>query len=196
MTQSSEKRPDARTLRSYRALSDAMVDLMRTREFNAITVQDLLDRAGVGRATFYSHFRNKHDFLLSDLERMLKMLETHFDATAGASRRVAPVAEMFAHLDDSRDFAQALERSGKMEEIYDIASGHFARIIERRLRTLKAEPKELPLAAASRVFAAMATELAKWWLGRETSLSARDMDDRFHELVWHGLGPNRYTART
>src|SRR5688572_32486622 len=35
------------------------VELMRTREFNEITVQDLLDRAGVGRATFYSHFRNK-----------------------------------------------------------------------------------------------------------------------------------------
>jgi AcrR family transcriptional regulator len=66
-----ERRLDPRTVRTYQALSGALVDLMRTREFNEITVQDLLDRAGVGRATFYSHFRNKDDFLLTDLERML-----------------------------------------------------------------------------------------------------------------------------
>jgi AcrR family transcriptional regulator len=68
------KRPDARTARTYRALSAALVDLMQTREFDAITVQDLLDRTGVGRATFYAHFRNKDDFLLTDLERMLAAL--------------------------------------------------------------------------------------------------------------------------
>lgn len=53
---------------------------------------------------------------------------------------------------------------------------------------------ELPLTAAASVFGAMAMELAKWWLGRETSLSARDMDARFHELVWRGLGDRRPPA--
>jgi AcrR family transcriptional regulator len=182
------KRPDARTVRTYRALSAALVELMKTREFDAITVQDLLDRAGVGRATFYSHFRNKDDFLLTDLERMLAALETHFDHTAGQSRRVAPVAELFDHLAEARPFVEALERSGRIEVLLDIVSGHLARIIERRLRDLEVQPRELPLNAAARVFGAMATELAKWWLSRETAFSALDMDARFHELVWRGLG--------
>ena len=188
VAQNPPKPPDARTLRTYRALSSAMVDLMRTREFDAITVQDLLDRAGVGRATFYSHFRNKDDFLLTDLERMLAMQEAHFERTAGNSRRLAPVGELFAHLAEARPFVEAIERSGRAEAVYDIASGHIARIVERRLKTLGVQPRELPLSAASRVFGAMAMELAKWWLGRETPFSARDMDDRFHELVWRGLG--------
>ncbi len=196
MSQDSGKSPDARTARTYRALSGALVELMQTREFDAITVQDLLDRAGVGRATFYSHFRNKDDFLLTDLERMLAALESHFDRTAELSNRVAPVAELFAHLNEARTFAEALERSGRMEAVFDIASGHLARIIEHRLRTLDVQPRELPLTAAARVFGAMAMELAKWWLGRETSLSARDMDDRFHELVWRGLGEGRARGLT
>jgi AcrR family transcriptional regulator len=194
MTYDAGKRPDARTARTYRALSSALVELMKTREFDAITVQDLLDRAGVGRATFYSHFRNKDDFLLTDLERMLTALEMHFDRTASRTTRVAPLAELLEHLHDSRDFAAALERSGRMEAVLDIASGHLARIIERRLKVLDAQPRALPLTAAARVFGAMATELAKWWLGRETSLSARDMDDRFHDLVWRGLGNRNATA--
>lgn len=188
MSPQSPKRPDARTARTYRALSAALVELMQTREFDAITVQDLLDRAGVGRATFYSHFRNKDDFLLTDLERMLAAVESHFDLTAGRSTRVAPVAELFAHLAEAKSFAEALERSGRLEVVLDIASGHLARIIERRLRDLGVQPRELPLNAAARVFGAMAMELAKWWLSRNTSYSATDMDSRFHELVWRGLG--------
>jgi AcrR family transcriptional regulator len=191
----SPKPPDARTLRTYRALSGALVDLMRTREFDAITVQDLLDRAGVGRATFYSHFRNKDDFLLTDLERMLALFEAHFDRTAGNTRRLAPIAELFAHLANARSFLEAIERAGRAEAVFDIASGHLARIIERRLTTLGVQPRELPLSAAARVFGAMATELAKWWLGRTTTLSARDMDDRFHDLVWRGVGEWRHAPK-
>lgn len=177
-----------RTTRTYRALSVALVDLMRTREFDAITVQDLLDRAGVGRATFYTHFRNKDDFLLSDLERMLEAVEAHFLQTAAATRRVAPVAELFAHFAEAREFADALQRAGRMEVVLDITSGHLARIIEARLLALGAVPRKLPVRAAARVFGAMAVELAQWWLGHPTMYTARDMDDQFHELVWRGLG--------
>lgn len=188
VSQSPRKPLDPRTARTYVALSSAMVDLLRTHEFDAITVQDLLDRAGVGRATFYTHFRNKDDFLLSDLERMLTALETHFELSARGTKRLAPVAELFEHFGHAREFADALRRSGRIEAVYDITSGHLARMIERRLTNLGVEPQELPLAAAARVFGAMAMELARWWVGRETSLSARDMDAQFHELVWRGLG--------
>ena len=142
------KRSDARTLRTYRALSSALVDLMKTREFDAITVQDLLDRAGVGRATFYAHFRNKDDFLLTDLERMLAALESHFDLAARGTTRLAPIAELFDHLADAKQFVEALERSRKMEVVLDITSGHLARIIERRFRELGVPSRELPHNAA------------------------------------------------
>jgi AcrR family transcriptional regulator len=172
-----------------------MVELLQTREFDSITVQDLLDRAGVGRSTFYSHFRNKDDFLLTDLERMLSMVEAHFDRAAGQTNRVAPVAELFAHFGDSREFADALVRAGRMEAILDITSGHLARIIERRLAELGVAPRDLPPNAAARVFGAMAMELAKWWMPRTSQYSARDMDDRFHDLVWRGLGQVRASGQ-
>ena len=195
MSEQSEKRIDPRTVRTYQALSGALVDLMRTREFNEITVQDLLDRAGVGRATFYSHFRNKVDFLLTDLERMLATVEEHFERSASNSKRVAPIAELFSHFGDAREFAAALGRSGRMEAVLDIASGHLARIIERRLQVLGVQSRELPINVAARVFGAMATELAKWWMERQGTITARDMDDRFHELVWRGIGQDHRDVR-
>jgi len=163
------------------------MELMQTREFDAITVQDLLDRAGVGRATFYSHFRNKDDFLLTGFEGMLGALEARFEQGAGSGRRLAPVGELFQHLRDATDFRRGLERSRHVGAMYDIASGHLARIIERRLRALGVTARRLPATATARAVAAMAIELAKWWLDRETSFSARDMDAQFHNLAWSGL---------
>ena len=194
VSEHADHRIDPRTVRTYRALSGALVDLMRTREFSEITVQDLLDRAGVGRATFYSHFRNKDDFLLTDAERMLGAIENHFDRSAARSTRVAPIAELFAHFGDARDFVDALKRSGRLEVLLDITSGHLSRIIERRLQVVGAESRDLPLNVAARVFGAMAMELAKWWLDRQSTVSAREMDERFHDLVWRGMGQPRRAA--
>ena len=67
---------------------------MVAREFDEITVQDVLERAGIGRTTFYAHFRNKEDLLLSDTERFIGLLDAHFSASVGATRRVAPLAEL------------------------------------------------------------------------------------------------------
>ena len=43
-------RTDRRTIRTRDALGDALVELMHERPFKSITVQDVLDRAGVGRS--------------------------------------------------------------------------------------------------------------------------------------------------
>jgi AcrR family transcriptional regulator len=45
---------------------------MQEKDFDEITAQDLLDRAGVGRPTFYVHYRDKDDLFLSDVEDFLE----------------------------------------------------------------------------------------------------------------------------
>src|SRR6476660_8751547 len=64
-------RPDRRVARSRRALKEALTDLILEEGFEAVTVQDVIDRADVGRSTFYAHFLDKDDLLmaiLADLE--------------------------------------------------------------------------------------------------------------------------------
>ena len=66
-----EARPDRRVARSRRALKEALTDLILERGYESVTVQDVIDRADVGRSTFYAHFLDKDDLLmaiLADLE--------------------------------------------------------------------------------------------------------------------------------
>jgi hypothetical protein len=54
----------------------ALVALMQEKSFEEITVQDLLERAGVGRSTFYVHYRDKDDLFLSDVEDFFEKVST------------------------------------------------------------------------------------------------------------------------
>ena len=58
------------------------------------TVQQVLDRASVGRSTFYLHFSGKDDLLFSQLEMFLETMSTALTKRREKSDRVLPVMEM------------------------------------------------------------------------------------------------------
>ena len=58
-----EAKLDPRVKRTNQLLQDALVELLRETSFEKITVQDITQRAGVNRATFYDRFDDKYDLL-------------------------------------------------------------------------------------------------------------------------------------
>ena len=63
--------PDRRVARTRRNLRSALLNLIYDQDYDTITVQQILDKADVGRSTFYAHFRNKEDCLLGGIRRGL-----------------------------------------------------------------------------------------------------------------------------
>ena len=57
---------DRRVGRTVTSLRKALTELILEKHYDSITVQDIIDRANVGRSTFYTHFRDKEDVLISD----------------------------------------------------------------------------------------------------------------------------------
>src|SRR6266403_1806661 len=68
--------PDRRIRRTCERLGSALVALIQERPIDEVTVQAVLDRASVGRSTFYLHYRDKDDLLLSQLENFLETMST------------------------------------------------------------------------------------------------------------------------
>src|SRR5262249_46814032 len=60
--------PDPRAVRTRNRLGGALIALIQEKPFDDVTVQEVLERAGVSRSTFYEHFRDKDDLFLSDAE--------------------------------------------------------------------------------------------------------------------------------
>lgn len=185
----SKKKLDARVQRTRDALGDALIALMQEKPFDTITVQDVLDRAHVSRSTFYTHYSDKDDLLMSDAEEFFEALSMALSQHGDKSDRVFPVREFFAHLSDVQPFFKALVKSGKYHENMELAHGHFARGIERRLAELprgKAIPaNQLPAIAFAHAGALLS--LLSWWLDRGMRESPAEMDELFHRMVWNGL---------
>ena len=185
----SKKKTDARVRRTRDALGDALIALMQEKPFDTITVQEVLDRAHVSRSTFYSHYSDKDDLLMSDAEEFFEAISMALSAHDDKSDRVFPVSEFFTHLSDVQPFFKALVKSGKFQENMELARGHFARGIERRLselpRAKSIPPNRLPAIAFTHAGALLS--LLTWWLDRGMRESPAEMDELFHRMIWHGV---------
>ena len=185
----SKEKTDARVRRTRDALGDALISLMQEKPFDTITVQDVLDRAHVSRSTFYSHYSDKDDLLMSDADEFFQALSMALSQHGEKSDRVFPVREFFAHLSDVQPFFKALMKSGKYQENMELARGHFARGIERRLAELPRGQSILPqeLQAIAFTHAGALLSLLTWWLDRGMRESPAEMDQLFHRMVWNGV---------
>src|SRR5262249_39369575 len=108
----------------------ALVELIQQRPFDSITVQDVLDRAGVSRSTFYTHYRDKDDLFLSDVEDFWELVSGLIDRRGEESQRVAPVRELFAHVAEAKPFVDALAAAGNLHDVIEQGRGELARSIE------------------------------------------------------------------
>ncbi len=68
-----QHKQDRRSQRTYHLVSRAMMELLSETPYDAITVQDILERANIGRSTFYAHYYDKEDVLASITEQMLDL---------------------------------------------------------------------------------------------------------------------------
>ncbi|HEX8361184.1 MAG TPA: helix-turn-helix domain-containing protein [Longimicrobium sp.] len=176
-------RPDRRVVRTRRALGQALMRLLEERELESVTVQQVLDAAGVARATFYGHFRGKHDLLLSHFETVMEWLDALLALEPPESRRVAPVAEICSHLADARGQIGAIAASGQLDALWDLGQSHLNGMIARRLALLSPGTDHT---LASRFCGGALSALLRWWLWRTDRPTPREMDALYHEMVWKG----------
>lgn len=90
---------DRRQRKTREAIFRAFTELLSEKNYDRITVSDIITRADVGRATFYAHFETK-DFLLRDLCRELfdHIIDTALGLTQGHRSCKRAADSVFLHL--------------------------------------------------------------------------------------------------
>ena len=129
-----EKRTDRRTLKTRKALCDALAELLATKELHKVTVQEIADKADVNRVTFYKHYLDVYDLydkieqdVLVELGLLVLRLEE------------LPPEKFFSHLieyvDENRPVFRMIfspNSTGQLRE-------KFAKCMEGLYRQLEAE---------------------------------------------------------
>ena len=92
-------------------ITDALLELLRAGPLEGVSVSELCERAGVGRASFYRNFRSKEDILRSRVRRLLK--EWAADGSRWEGRPLSELLRaLFAHFEENRDFYALLDQRG------------------------------------------------------------------------------------
>ena len=185
-----EERNDRRSLRTRRMLEEALVALMLEKRYDEVTVQEIIDRANVGRSTFYAHYMDKEDLLQSEVARLVATLVSHMDYASQAGQNaggnsIIPSLELLRHVRESRTLIEALVRGRAIEPVLKTMQTHFSKHVEARLiRSLSPglSPVVPPAVVAQHVAGALLT-LFQWWLERGMQEPPEQINDYFINLI-------------
>ncbi|HYW74871.1 MAG TPA: TetR/AcrR family transcriptional regulator [Pyrinomonadaceae bacterium] len=179
-----KKTSDRRTRRTRNKVSGALVDLIKEKRFDDITVQNLIDRAGVGRSTFYSHFRDKEDAFEHQWEAFSQHLANQIKWDQAGRDSFFPVAPLFRHLQEEQSFYRGLVRSGKIDALLKRGVDYLTGNIETALnQILESREITVPIPVLSHYLANECFGLLKWWLDAGMPYTPAAMDQMFHRLV-------------
>jgi AcrR family transcriptional regulator len=184
-----EARPDRRVARSRRALKEALTDLILERGYEAVTVQDVIDRADVGRSTFYAHFLDKDDLLMAILADVEMPAPDH-TTWAPDDPAFGWTLELFRHFGSGRRLFKAvagsqsgaLARRETTRRLEDLAGAELSRVgAGRKLDALRLE-------IVGRFLVGTFIGFMDWWMREENEhLPAEQVDHAFRSLVLPGV---------
>jgi len=179
---------DRRVQRTRELLERALIELIGERGYDAITIQDIVDRANVGRTTFYVHYRSKEKLFMSCHAALVSKF--HFGRLHPVFRDelLSPEAppgmiSAYQHLLDARVL------------LYPIFQGKDGPLILRRIRDRSAREIKASLCAAfaegesTIAFDVLANYLAgaqitliQWWLEKRQPHTPEILAQTFHRL--------------
>jgi len=185
-----EIKTDRRISRTRRLMLDALMALIEERGYENITVQDILDRADVGRSTFYAHFRDKDELLLSWFEHLRSLFEQQQQSLltarrTGSATEVNIVLDLFRHTAEHHKLYKAVagRQSGEMilKYLHRYLNGLLLPIFEELTRKRRESP--VPVEVTANYLVGTLLSMMTWWLDHNMPYPPEKMEAMFRTLT-------------
>jgi AcrR family transcriptional regulator len=193
MTLDRYPREDLRVQRTHKLILDALLDLTVAKGFAALTVSDITKYAGINRATFYRHYKDKFDLLDSYARTVYELLEAPPEANVRKSSKVDAnqvfqrLVAIFEHIRaNARFYRLMLGKNGDAT-----FTDRIRQYIEIRIR--RSLPAKLPKdETAVDMYVSYSSSASigavLWWLEHDMPYTAEEMAVTLHHLETGNLG--------
>jgi AcrR family transcriptional regulator len=176
--------PDRQIQRTQQFLLNALIDLIIEKGYEKITVQDIIDRANVGRTTFYSHFQDKQDLLLSGFEKLDDIFENFRSESSLAKSNWDFSLALFQHAEEQRTAFKALfGKQAGVVMLHHLQKALTAYLKEQFRAMLPKKEQPVPPDIFVRYFVSTFLGLLTWWLDNDASDSAVQMNEYYRTLT-------------
>ncbi|KXT78245.1 TetR/AcrR family transcriptional regulator [Streptococcus sp. DD13] len=172
---------DRRITRTKRAIYQAFVDLLNEKGYGTMTVQDIIDRADVGRSTFYMHYESKEtllDALCQELFHHIFMKKSTEDLEVFQF-----IEHIMVHFKENQDKIASLFLSDNASFMLrlkeEIAHHIYPLVADDYLSGLRHLPQDFVKNYVVTTF----TETVKWWLRQRKRLSESTITHYFLDTL-------------
>jgi len=182
---------DRRQRKSREAIFRAFTRLLEKQAYHQITVQDIIDEADVGRATFYAHFETK-DYLLKDLceELFGHIIDTamglphgHYHYSCGTTTD-SVFLHLLRHLQENDRNILALLSSQNNEIFLQYFKTNLKKLVKTQFAdTGKLKESKLPEDFLVNHIAASFVEMVSWWLTHGTKEIPEELAEYFENII-------------
>ena len=208
---------DRRVQKTRKLLQDALIELVAEKGYESVSIQEILDKANVGRSTFYAHFQDKEQLLHSILDRLNELFEQHKKRVLDTAKNLAgvdsadptdslsPTLNLFQFVGQNHRFFKAMlgNRGYSIfaKPVYEYVFAHVHGIFTRpihdealaRLHTFLERPisrekyGSLESEIAAHYFASALLGILVWWVEKALPCSAEEIDRLFRQLAMPGF---------
>lgn len=182
---------DRRQQKTRAAIFDAFCALLAEQPYHKITVQEIIDRANVGRTTFYAHFETKDDLLRAlcqelfrhIVDRAVDATHTHGQQGPGDAPR-SVFWHLLRHLQENDHNILGL-LSGQSSQLF---LEDFKGSLEELVRTQVVEPRVSDTSSVPRDFlvnhiAGSFVEMVLWWIRGRMKQTPEELDAWFQAVM-------------
>lgn len=179
---------DRRIQKTTNLLREALVSLIAEKPYDSIVVKEILDRANVGRSTFYMHFQDKDDLLISGIHDMLGPVPSP-TRTPGKSHDwilwfSLPVFEHhYRHAHAWGDRIGTRGRAILHEHLRKVLSELITEVMKKELRMGRQSARQISPELISAYLASTFVLVLNWWLDNRMRLHPKEIDDVFRKLT-------------
>ena len=197
------KRGDRRVNRTRRLLRESLMSLILERGYDAVTVEEITNRADVGRTTFYLHYKDKEDLLVESINTAINDLVVQisnlpvsswaipYDSLSPQDSPRSPILLVFQHASDNADLYRIILRgegsSRAQNRIRDVISDAVNDFLSMKARQEGMTVKPvIPLEVFSIYFAGSLLGILTWWLEADMPFPTSQIASMFEKLAFPG----------
>ena len=176
-----EKPLDLRIQKTHTALINAFLQLLQTKRFENITINELCELAMVRRATFYKHFADKYEFFTFFVQWIQHEFRNRFAHKEQDRNGVSPYIDIIRFaldfLDENETIVHSVMESNAFPLLLDLISEQIILDVKERLQADQNNGKELLLSPELMAFSYTGAllNILRWWIGHKDQMSKEEI---------------------
>ncbi len=190
MNTSHPSRHERRRQQTHELLIQTAVQLVLEKGFDAISIQDITDRADLGRGTFYIHFKDKEEVVWSAIQGLALELEQEVHQQYKDAIPDQPeyygLLNIFRHIDKNRDLYQvSFSRRGSAaltKRLQDLLAASLLSDLQE-YPILRDPNSDVPNEIIAQMMTGLITHMVIWWLDTPNDYTAEQMAGMLYQTL-------------